>query len=193
MRPIDRVTPLEEWGSTTIHVTPPRACALNACVGELHVTIGHDSLRVHLGPAQRQGLIEALGGFAVNLEQASPEQLQGLAVALGGVSVGAISDGHHTFDDLYDHRRALTAVLAMGAGSYGDAWRSKAHHPEDGPMFDGCFIVGIKLPTGTITYHYPIETWDDFADVPELEHAEKWDGAGPAETVERLLALVRAA
>jgi hypothetical protein len=62
MKPISKVTALDEWGSTTIHVTPPRACALNECVGELHVTIGHDSLRLHLGPQQRVGLIEALGG-----------------------------------------------------------------------------------------------------------------------------------
>jgi hypothetical protein len=99
-----------------------------------------------------------------------------------------ISDGYHTFQDLYDHRRALTAVLAAGAASAGDSWRSKRHHPEDGPMFDESFIVGLNLPVhGTITYHYNLEHWDDFAAVPELEHAPKWDGAGPDETVSRLL------
>ena len=96
-----------------------------------------------------------------------------------------VSDGYHTFGDLYDHRRALTAVLAASAG---DSWRSKAHHPEDGPMFDGSFIVGINLPVqGQIRYHFDLEHWDDFAAVPELEHAPKWDGAGPDDTVTRLL------
>jgi hypothetical protein len=103
------------------------------------------------------------------------------------------SDGHHTFTELYEHRRALTAALAVGAATMGDAWRSKAHHPDDDPMFDGCFIVGLELPTSTITYHYKIEFWDDFATVPELEHARKWDGAGPDATVTRLLELVRSA
>ena len=46
-------------------------------------------------------------------------------------------------------------------------------------MFDGCFIVGIKLPTGTITYHFELQHWGQFAAVPELPHAPKWDGATP--------------
>lgn len=104
-----------------------------------------------------------------------------------------ISDGYHTFGELYDHRRALTAVLAASAASAGDSWRSKAHHPDDDPMFEGgYFIVGIDLPgVGPITYHYKLKHWDDFAAVPELEHAPKWDGATPADTVTRCLDLVR--
>jgi len=103
-----------------------------------------------------------------------------------------ISDGYHTFGELYDHRRALTAMLAAAAATENDSWRSKAHHPDDDPMFEGgYFIVGIELPTGTITYHYKLSHWDDFATVPELEHAPKWDSATPADTVIRLFELVR--
>lgn len=99
-----------------------------------------------------------------------------------------ISDGYHTFDELYDHRRALTVALCFALPHL--AWRSKEHHPDDSPMFEGgYFIVGIDLPTGTITYHYKLSHWDDFAHVPELEHGRKWDGAPPSATVERLLAL----
>jgi hypothetical protein len=101
-----------------------------------------------------------------------------------------ISDGFHTFGELYDHRRALTAGLCKALSL--DAWRSKAHHPEDNPMFEGgYFIVGINLPTGTITYHYKLAHWGDFAGVVELEHAPKWDGAAPDATVERLLEWAR--
>ena len=80
----------------------------------------------------------------------------------------------------------LTAVLATIGAVNGDSWRSKLHHPEDGPMFDGSFIVGIELPAGPITYHYPLDSWDEFAAVEVVEHAPKWDGAGPAETLTRL-------
>lgn len=104
-----------------------------------------------------------------------------------------VSDGYHTFQELYDHRRALTAVLAFAASSAGDSWRSKAHHPDGDPMFDGYFIVGINLPTGTITYHYKMKYWDDFSGVPELPHAPRWDGATPDDTVRRCLELVRGA
>lgn len=109
-----------------------------------------------------------------------------------------ISDGYHTFEELsfeelYDHRRALTAYLASLVAEFGNSWRSKRHHPGDDPMFEGgYFIVGIELPSGTITYHYKLSHWDDFANVPELEHAPKWDGAGPSETVTRLLDAARA-
>jgi hypothetical protein len=103
---------------------------------------------------------------------------------------GEVSDGHHTFGELYDHRRALTAALCKALSL--DAWRSKAHHPEDSPMFEGgYFIVGVNLPTGPITYHYKLSHWDDFAGVIELEHAPKWDGAMPPATVDRLLEWAR--
>lgn len=109
-----------------------------------------------------------------------------------GIKTDEITDGHHTFGELYDHRRALTAVLAAAAAPMGDAWRSKAHHPDDDPMFEGgYFIVGIELPTGTITYHYKLSHWDDFVAVPERPHAPKWDGATPGDTVTRLLELAR--
>jgi hypothetical protein len=101
-----------------------------------------------------------------------------------------LSDGYHTFDELYDHRRALTAALAAERADI--SWRSREHHPDDGPMFEGgYFIVGIDTPAGTITYHYKLSHWNDFAEVPELEHAPKWDGATPGETVIRLLAWAR--
>lgn len=96
-----------------------------------------------------------------------------------------ISDGYHTFGELYDHRRALTAALAKSIGYY--SWRSKAHHPDNGPMFEGYFIVGMDLPTGQISYHYKLSHWDDFEGVPERPHAPKWDGHTPADTVDRLL------
>jgi len=105
---------------------------------------------------------------------------------------GQVSDGYHTFGELYDHRRALTALLAGAAAGAGDSWRSKAHHPDDDPMFEGgYFIVGINLPNGMITYHYKLTHWDDFVSVPELGHAPKWDGATPDDTVTRCLELAR--
>jgi len=105
---------------------------------------------------------------------------------------GKISDGFHTMAELYAHRRALTALLAACAAVENDAWRSKEHHPDDDPMFEGgYFVVGIELPTGTITYHYKMKYWDDFAAVPERPHAPKWDGATPGDTVSRLLDTAR--
>lgn len=112
-----------------------------------------------------------------------------------GINTDEITDGFHTFGELYEHRRALVAVLCriLCEGELrSETWRSKAHHPDDTePMFEGRFIVGIELPTGTIRYHFGLKHWDDFAAVPEVKHAPEWDGAGPPETVKRLLELAR--
>jgi len=112
-------------------------------------------------------------------------------VAEVAVNPDEVSDGHHTFGELYAHRRALTAVLAAAAATAGDSWRSKAHHPDDGPMFPGYFIVGIVFPNGPVTYHYEMEHWEDFRAVPEREHAPKWDGSTPDDSVARMLELAR--
>lgn len=97
-----------------------------------------------------------------------------------------VSDGYHTFDELYQHRMALTAALCR-ATIPAWSWRSKQHHPDGDPMFEGFFIVGIELPTGVVTYHYKLKHWDVFNDVREIEHAPKWDGHTPAECVTRLI------
>lgn len=104
---------------------------------------------------------------------------------------GDTSDGSHTFKELYDHRRALTAVLAAAASDAGDSWRSKQHHPSNDPMFPGYFIVGIIFPNGLVTYHYELEYWDDFAAVTEREHAPEWDGSTPDDSIRIMLELAR--
>lgn len=99
---------------------------------------------------------------------------------------GETSDGYHTFNELYEHRLALTVALVRQSPAL--SWRSRHHHVGGDPMFDGHFIVGVDLPTGTITYHYAIEHWDLFDAARTLDNAPAWDGALPADTVARLLA-----
>ena len=99
-------------------------------------------------------------------------------------------DGYHTFDELYDHRItlyiALCRVLAKDAGHNG-VWRSKKH--SDGELaFGGTwFVLGIGKEAGKqITYHLPIERWDETAFAKTLERALKWDGHTSADVLERL-------
>ena len=103
---------------------------------------------------------------------------------------GKISDGYHTFDELYEHRRALT--VALTASWPGWSWRSTLHHPADDSIFDGYFIVGMMTPDGMISYHYKLEHWDDFVHVRELAWAPKWDGHTSADVPRRLMSLVGA-
>lgn len=96
-----------------------------------------------------------------------------------------IADGYHTFKELYDHRIALFVALAKK--SIPRAWKSKKH--SDGTMWDGWFIAGINFEKGEqITYHLPIEHWDDLptSHVLELEEAPEFDGHTSVDVLERL-------
>lgn len=82
-----------------------------------------------------------------------------------------ISDGYHTFEELYNHRMILFSIIC-NAYPY-RAWKSKLHY--DGTMYDNHFIVGITTSEGDFTYHYYLDNWDKFQ-VKELSNAPKWDG-----------------
>lgn len=138
----------------------------------------------------RAALRNTIGSEQVITDCISDMQNQGILFRERGTAAD-VSDGSHTMQELYDHRCALTAVLATIGAIDGEAWRSKQHHPSDAPMFDGYFIVGIELPAGTISYHYPLADWDGFAAVQELEHAPKWDGHTSADVVARLADFTR--
>ena len=98
--------------------------------------------------------------------------------------MGEVSDGYHTFNELYHHRMVLFAVIC---NTYKDkAWKSWKHH--DGDMYDDYFIVGITTDKGDYSYHYHKDNWDKF-DVKELENAPAWDGHIPND-IDRLLSLL---
>lgn len=91
---------------------------------------------------------------------------------------GEVSDGYHTFDELYYHRMRLFAVIC---NSYRDlAWKSWKHH--DGSMYPDYFIVGITSPRGQYSYHYHKSHWDEFK-VTVLDSAPVWDGHSPADII----------
>ncbi|MGI5848796.1 MAG: DUF3850 domain-containing protein [Christensenellales bacterium] len=97
--------------------------------------------------------------------------------------IGEISDGYHTFNELYAHRAILFSVICNANPHI--AWKSRAHH--DGTMYDGMFIVGIETPNGQATYHYDIEPYWRYFSVPILYNAPKWDGHTPSDAINRLL------
>lgn len=99
--------------------------------------------------------------------------------------IGDVSDGSHTFNELYYHRMMLFAVIC---NTYKErAWKSLRHH--DGTMYDGYFIVGIETPKGQYSYHYHVDNWDMF-DIKVLSYAPIWDGHEPKD-IDRLLSLLK--
>jgi len=91
-----------------------------------------------------------------------------------GENIKNISDGHHTFDDLY---REKVVLLALTCNSNSElAWKSKKHFDEkNDPMFNGDFIVGLITPKGIANFHIKLPYWNMF-DIEELVHAPKYDG-----------------
>jgi hypothetical protein len=97
---------------------------------------------------------------------------------------GQVSDGYHTFDDLYAHRGLLLVALMQAHPNL--AWRSRRH--DDGTSQAGWWLAGLRLPTGDISYHMPDALWPllDAAPVATLDRAPKWDGHDSAEVLRRL-------
>lgn len=96
-----------------------------------------------------------------------------------------VSDGYHTFDELYKHRNALFMALFCQFPELG--WYSKLHH--DGGFHDGYFIAGMRLSTGDITYHLPERFWPmaKKSGAIELLKGRRWEGSSSNEAVTRLL------
>lgn len=103
------------------------------------------------------------------------------------ISTKDISDGHHTFGDLYKHRIILFCSLC---NLFPDiSWKSKQHFAEESdPMFHDSFIAGINAPSGVITYHIKLKYWNLF-NIPEIERAPKYDYYSDDEILERILSL----
>lgn len=107
------------------------------------------------------------------------------AVEIPMSGIGDMSDGYHTFNELYHHRAMLFSVICHTMPER--AWKSKQHH--DGTMYDGMFIVGIDTPEGQATYHYDVDPYWDMFDVRELDRAPVFDGHTPDIAIHRIAML----
>ncbi len=106
------------------------------------------------------------------------------------INFGLISDGWHTFDELYEYRLLYNAALFnawyKNENRYFDVHKSKRHYDGEECFGGGWFIVVAMLPTGQITNHYELKDWDLF-NIPETEKAlYEFDGHTPQEAAKRL-------
>lgn len=98
--------------------------------------------------------------------------------------VEKMSDGYHTFSDLYEQRLILSAALAKNNPH---AWKSKRHEDGSVPFGGGWFIMGFDTDEGCYTYHYELKDWDLFQ-CEELDKGKPWDGH-TSKDVRRLLSI----
>lgn len=100
------------------------------------------------------------------------------------IDMGEVSDGYHTFNELYYYRMLYNAAFF---NLLPKEWvhKSKRHHTGEECFGGGWFIVMANLPTGQVSNHYELKDWDLFK-VPEKEFADEWDGHTPQEAAERI-------
>lgn len=101
---------------------------------------------------------------------------------------GNISDGYHTFNELYEYRLLYNASMFNELAKQGlyDVHKSKRHSDGTIPFGDeNWFIVQAELPTGQISNHYEMKDWDLF-NIPEKERANPYDGHTPQDVAKRL-------
>ena len=101
---------------------------------------------------------------------------------------GNISDGYHTFNELYEYRLLYNASMFNELAKQGlyDVHKSKRHSDGTIPFGDeNWFIVQAELPTGQISNHYEMKEWDLF-NIPEKEKANPYDGHTPQDVAKRL-------
>jgi hypothetical protein len=113
-----------------------------------------------------------------------------------------LSDGYHTFTELYGARMAYNVALFNEWASQAeytssgleiipvkhDVHKSQRHHDGELCFGGGWFIVVANLPSGQISNHYEMKHWDLFK-IPETEKAKyEWDGHTSEDVIKRLIA-----
>ena len=100
--------------------------------------------------------------------------------------MGEVSDGYHTFNELYEHRHELW--IALCASRSRNAWRSEVDG--SGKCMEGWFLLGMyRLDGRQISYHLPNRLWDRCGFAVTLDQAPPWDGHTSNDVLIRLRAL----
>lgn len=110
-----------------------------------------------------------------------------------------VSDGFHTFKELYEIRLAYNVALfnELYLKNQDTGWQEnpyevhKSWRHYDGELCfgGGWFIVVAQLPSGQISNHYEAIHWDKFR-IPETEKALfEYDGHTTNDVIERLIKL----
>lgn len=99
-----------------------------------------------------------------------------------------VSDGYHTFGQLYFHRMGLTAALVSNMDKINpDIKCVKSYLHYDGGGYDGYFVVSINIPGyGQASYHYANQYWPLFK-CAVVDKAPEWDGHTPQMAIERII------
>jgi hypothetical protein len=123
---------------------------------------------------------------------------EALNVLIRDSDTNKISDGYHTFGELYEHRIQLFIQLCKRLSSLpgdfiapanSEIWRSRFHSDGNIAFGGGWFVLGIGKKKGyQITYHLPDtdKYWDQCEFAETLAQAPEFDGHTPSDVLLRL-------
>lgn len=92
-----------------------------------------------------------------------------------------ISDGYHTFQELYEHRNLLFINLCLG-DSVNCWWKQD---------YEGHFCLYWDSPLGQISYHMGNELLPLIKDIINMDDSDKWDGHTSATSILRLFEVAK--
>lgn len=110
------------------------------------------------------------------------------------INIGEVSDGYHTFNELYHFRMLYNAALfnEWAAKGIHSVHKSHCHHDGKECFGGGWFIVCAMLPGGQISNHYENKHWDLFK-IPAPETALwEYDGHTSIDVTNRLTSFLNA-
>ena len=109
----------------------------------------------------------------------------------GNIETNNVSDGYHTFGELYTHRIALYIALLINLDCRNyDTWWSDTHF--DGSKWDGWLIVGCQNNANgeQISYHVNADEWEKYLIYSNISNCKKspyeFDGHSPNDVISRL-------
>ena len=99
----------------------------------------------------------------------------------------SVSDGYHTFGELYEARCLLFVALLQSHKL--QAWRALRN--ADGAKWEGWFVCGIQPQAGSqITFHLPKKYWENLDGIETHDINPYFDGHNSGDVLLRLASFI---
>ncbi|MGI9278725.1 MAG: hypothetical protein ACR2PX_03735 [Endozoicomonas sp.] len=108
--------------------------------------------------------------------------------------VSQVSDGYHTFEELYEHRCLLWINLLnlIHQSEHSTETVYKTRKDDRDNEMEGWFIAALEIPGDMqLTYHLPEELWP-LLNIPEMEKNLYYDGHTSKDVADRLTMMATA-
>ena len=114
-----------------------------------------------------------------------------LEITESKLDTNKISDGYHTFEELYEFRKVFNAALFNEWSKHGlhSTHKSWKHNDGEDCFGGGWFIVVAKLPSGQISNHYEAKDWELFKILETEKAIYPFDGHTSQDVLNRLKSL----